>query len=275
MILTAAALIVYLIAFPSIDAALNAAAWQVRGRPQPWSDYLAAAHAFADPVGLSASHLSLAALVLAVWAAYRVIHRRRLAWLWSVSPGVRWRYGLAAALAAVLVLGGVTAYLAITGPGLDPPANWPAYAVAIVVTTPLQALGEEVLFRGYLLQALGLIVRRPWFPIAVSAALFGYFHGSQNLWLFLSRFTFGLVAGALVWRTGGLEAGVAAHGVNNLMSFGLALAAGQLVQTRTVAAVSWQLGLRDVVVFAAVGASAWLLARAMRLPRRVPEAVQP
>jgi membrane protease YdiL (CAAX protease family) len=268
--LVIAVFLAYLVVYLTVSNGVNAIGWLAAGRTPPWADYVARAGAYANPLGLWAGHLGLFALVLPVWAAYRFLHRRKLTWLWSISPGVRWRYGLTGLLAAVAVLGAVACFLAVSGPAWDPPANWPVFAIAIVLSSPLQALGEEVLFRGYLLQVLGLIVRRPWFPIVVSAALFGYFHGSQNLWLFLSRFAFGLVAGALVWRTGGLEAGIAAHAVNNVLAFGLALATGSLAETRATTEVAWSAGLRDVVVFAVFGALAWLLAWAMRLPNRAP-----
>jgi membrane protease YdiL (CAAX protease family) len=42
---------------------------------------------------------------------------------------------------------------------------------------------------------------------------------TQNLPLFVDRLAFGLLAAILVWRTGGLEAGIAAHVVNNVCAY--------------------------------------------------------
>jgi membrane protease YdiL (CAAX protease family) len=263
------ALFVYQVLYPSINAAVTSLGWLVEGRTEPWAEYYTAAARFESPLGIWSAHLALAALVLAAWAVYRFHHRRRLAWLWSVMPGVRWRYALACVLVAIVVFGAVTWYVARTGPGWDLPAGWGWYIVAIVVTSPIQALGEEVLFRGYITQALGLIWRQTWFPIIVSAALFAFFHGTQNVWLFLSRFAFGVVAGLLVWQTGGLEAGVAAHAINNIAAFSLALCTGQLVEARTLTTASWTDGVRDVLLFTAFAAAAWFVARRMRVPNRV------
>ena len=55
--------------------------------------------------------------------------------------------------------------------------------------------------------------------MVASALVFALFHGTQNLPLFLDRFGFGLLAGVLVVRTGGLEAGIAAHVANNVFAF--------------------------------------------------------
>jgi membrane protease YdiL (CAAX protease family) len=264
------AILAYYVVFSLVNMGLNAVAWLAGGRAEPWSDYIAAAVRFATPFGMWAAHLALAALVLVAWAAYRFVHHRRLAWLWSVMPGVRWRYALACSIIAVVVFGAMAWYVAESGPGWDPAPDWGWFLLAVVVSSPLQALGEEVLFRGYLLQAFGLIWRRPWFPIVASAALFGAFHGSQNIWLFLSRFAFGLLAGALVWKTGGLEAGVAAHVANNIAAFGLAIGTGTLQATRELTVVSPLESLRDVGLFALFAAAAWGVATLMRVPNKVP-----
>ncbi|MDR1387443.1 MAG: CPBP family intramembrane metalloprotease [Propionibacteriaceae bacterium] len=259
----------YAAVFPLVNSGLIDLGWLLGGGPETLSDYRAEAESFARPIGLVAAHLGLASLVLVVWALYRFLHHRGLTWLWSVMPGVRWRYALACLLVALPVFALAAVWAVGSHPTWQPPSQWGWYLAAIVLTSPLQALGEEVMFRGYLLQALGTVVRQPWFAIVGSAGLFAFFHGTQNPWLFASRFAFGLLAGLLVWRTGGLEAGVVAHTVNNLAAFGLALFSGDLTGVRAVSALSWQEGLRDLVVFAAFALGAWLLARAMRLPWRV------
>jgi hypothetical protein len=73
----------------------------------------------------------------------------------------------------------------------------------IVLTSPIQAAAEEIFFRGYLLQALGSLVARPWFGVIASSVVFALLHGTQNVPLFVDRLAFGLLAGLLVWRTGG------------------------------------------------------------------------
>ena len=75
--------------------------------------------------------------------------------------------------------------------------------------------------------------------ILATATLFALAHGAQNLPLFFDRFAFGLIAGWLVTRTGGLEAGIALHILNNFLAFGLALAFGDLTATLKVSSVSW------------------------------------
>jgi len=260
----------YLLVYSGGTQAVAALGWQSSGRPGTYTEfYNQSVSQFGSPWGIWAAHLGLALLILLVWVAYRFHHHRQLAWLWSVGPGVRWRYGLLCLLLAVVVVGAFAGLAYLGSEGWNPPGDWAWFLLAIIVTSPFQALGEEVLFHGYLMQAFGLVWSRPWFPILASATLFALFHGAQNPWLFLSRLAFGLLAGALVWRTGGLEAAVAAHVVNNLAAFSLALFTGQLQATRTMTEVSWLAGLSDVGLFAVFAAAAWAIAWAMRVPRQV------
>ena len=74
----------------------------------------------------------------------------------------------------------------------------------------------------------------------VPAFLFGLAHGlGQSIPVFFDRFAFGLVAGALVVLTGGLEAGIAMHVLNNWLAFGLALAYGDMASTLNPSGGSW------------------------------------
>jgi membrane protease YdiL (CAAX protease family) len=109
----------------------------------------------------------------------------------------------------------------------------------ILVTTPLQALGEEYGFRGYLMQASGSFFGSRIAALLITSGLFALAHGTQNFPLFFDRFAFGLIAGLIVILVGGLEAGIALHILNNLLAFGIAIAYNQLDSTLTVSEASW------------------------------------
>ena len=77
-------------------------------------------------------------------------------------------------------------------------------------------------------------------PSWCPAFLFALAHGlGQSIPVFFDRFAFGLVAGALVVLTGGLEAGIAMHVLNNWLAFGLALAFGDMASTLNPTGGSW------------------------------------
>ena len=99
-----------------------------------------------------------------------------------------------------------------------------------VVLTPLQAAGEEFFFRGWILQNVG-----SWFPnrgagliagTVVSVVAFSAAHGSPDPWVLASLAVFATTACLVTWRTGGLEAAIAIHAVNNVGVFGLVIMRG-------------------------------------------------
>lgn len=197
--------------------------------------------------GMLYLNLSLAAMVPLTWAIVRYVHRMRPRWLMSVRPGIRWGFfwacfGLApVAMIAQVVVG---AFLPSDPNDLKSSVNditptLVAIGVVVLLTTPLQAIGEEYAFRGYAMQAFGALTRRPWIAILLSATLFALAHGIQNAPLFLDRFAFGLMAGYVVLKTGGLEAGIAMHIWNNLVAFGFALLLSNIDDTLNVTEVSW------------------------------------
>ena len=228
------------------------------------------------PAAMLYLNLTLAGMIVVTWVLVRYLHHLRLRWLLSVLPGFRWRFFAACvglslvALAAQLVVGtllptdpndlGGHAH-AITGQTV-------ALGLVILFTTPLQAIGEEFGFRGYALQAFGSLTKSPWFAILLSAVLFTAAHGKQNFPLYADRFAFGLLAGYLVYRTGGLEAGIALHIWNNLVAFGFGLFFGDIQKMLTASEASWwnlpltvtQNGLYLVLVL--------LVARSMGLDNR-------
>jgi membrane protease YdiL (CAAX protease family) len=282
-----------------VTAGLAWAFWTASGQPGTFLDYYSGAVVtFASPLGMVAAHLGLAAAIPLTMALVLFVHRFHPRWLHSVQPGFRWRYALVATLAALVILGGLWALSRAGQPWTFAPENqyW-GFWVAILVTAPLQAAGEEYLFRGYLLQALYSAapnLNRPimtsqesgtgaakvtwsvargyqrWFGIIGSALLFAILHGGQDLPLFLHRFTFGLIAGWLVMKTGGLEAGIAAHVVNNVVAFGYANISGTMVATRTVTTASWAELAWNLAGFAVFAVAAIWISRRMNLSTRTP-----
>ena len=201
-----------------------------------------------DPAALLYLNLVLGSMIFVTWFVIRVFHRMRPRWLMSVQPGIRWKFffaclGIAVvALVAQVLVGQLLPGDADTGTGgkLNHfTASSLAVGLIVLFTTPLQAAGEEYVFRGYLMQAIGALFRFKWVAILVTATIFALMHGVQNFPLFFDRFMFGLIAGLAVTITGGLEAGIALHILNNFLAFGVAVAFGDLTQTLTVSEVSW------------------------------------
>ncbi len=159
--------------------------------------------------------------VLVQWLVFGI----RPKWLSSVVGGLRWRWlGLCTAifLPLWLILLGISFVLDGPPEGFMIRPYTALMIVGILLTTPFQAAAEEYLFRGleqrlvasyFKAETLGWVV-----ATIVSTATFVLLHASDDAWLNLSYVGFGLVGCWLVWRTGGLEAAIAMHVVNNLTS---------------------------------------------------------
>jgi membrane protease YdiL (CAAX protease family) len=201
------------------------------------------------PGGLAYLNLSLAAAIPVVIVISLLLHRMRPGWVASVTGRMRWRWlvvclGLSVvALFATLL---VSSFLPAQGEGTDLNESVNAWTpelrnflLVIVFLTPLQAAGEEYAFRGYLTQAFGGLFRNRAAAVLLPALLFALAHGAQDLPIFFDRFAFGLVAGILVIATGGLEAGIAMHVLNNFLAFGLALAFSDMSSALNPTGGSW------------------------------------
>lgn len=247
----------------------------------PGFDGLLEEDSLAEPPSLLVGNLLIALGGLAVVAAVVLAHQERPTWLWSVTGRVRWRLLAACAVLAVLTVASAAAVGTAVGAVLDLPAPsadeprsvavlWSVVAV-VAVTTPLQATSEEVVFRGYLSQAVAAYGRSPVAGPVVAAlvtgALFAGAHAPTDAWLTLDLFGFALVCSWAAWRTGGLEAAVALHVVNNLVVFAVTAATGTLEAALTATSLPAPVALVDLAFLLAYAAGVEVLARRLRPAR--------
>ena len=202
-----------------------------------------------SPISLAYLNVAIAAMIPVTWLLTRALHGLPPRWLSSVQPRLRWSWlavcvGLSvAALFATLL---VAAFLPAQGEATDMSGGLNEFTrttrdflLVILLLTPLQAAGEEYVFRGYLTQAFGGVLASPYLAVLAPALLFALAHGAQDPPIFFDRFAFGVVAGILVIRTGGLEAGIAMHVLNNFLAYGLALAYGDMATVLEPTGGSW------------------------------------
>ncbi|QUC07036.1 CPBP family intramembrane glutamic endopeptidase [Arachnia rubra] len=260
-----ATLLAFLVAVQLVAQAVLGAGWLLRGQPD-FSQYRSQALAYKLPDGLVATHLGIGSLLLVVLLIYRYWHGRQHQWVISVQPGGRWRYLLICFVVAAVVFN-ASLWLARGGDMAwsEPQPGWSVYLLLVLITSPLQAAAEEFFFRGYLQQTIGSLTGRSWVGIVSSALVFAVLHGGQNAALFVHRLGFGLIAGVLVWATGGLEAAIAAHVVNNVFAFTYSLFTGGIVALKAMTAISWGVALVDLVGFAVFGSIAWWLGLRLRV----------
>lgn len=208
------------------------------------------------PGGLAYLNVSLAMAIPVCFLLGLLLHRLRPGWLNSVAGRMRWRWlvvclGLSVvALVATVLVSAVLPAGTEGGAELSTDLNpWTSevrdFLLVVLLLTPLQAAGEEYAFRGYLTQAFGGLFSGLGPNVARAAAvlapalLFALAHGAQDVPIFFDRFAFGVVAGILVIATGGLEAGIAMHVLNNFLAFGLALAFSDMSSALNPTGGSW------------------------------------
>lgn len=256
---------------PLVARLLAGAWWLAIGRPGTFAETYASLLRYEHPFGMVAAQLGLAMLIPISVAILRLLHQVRPGYVFSVAGRLRWRPLLVFVGVALVSLNGVYwINQALLGHTFTwtPQAGLAGFLVAILLTSPLQAAAEEVFFRGYLLLALGSQVPVKWFGILASAFVFALFHGTQNPWLFGSRFAFGVLAAVLVVYTGGLEAGIAAHVVNNVFGFlyaGLSTGIAEHKATRELAPAE---AVAEIVMYTVFTVLALLVARRLRLQTR-------
>lgn len=182
----------------------------------------------ASATDFSMTMASLIIMIPAVFFAYLLIGPKPVGLLISVTGKLRWRwFGLALAASAVLfaLYFGVNFGLGAVGIGSSEPvpaSSLPTdplfYALLVILLTPFQCAAEELVFRGAFMQVIGSWLKHPLFAILLPVPLFTIGH-LYDIWGLLDVAAFAIAAGYLTWRTGGLEAAMAMHIINNTFLF--------------------------------------------------------
>lgn len=175
-----------------------------------------------------ATMLSFVFLLVGLYLAVRLVHNRKFKTLITPKAKISWlRVGQGFGFWFLLVLG-VSLLESVLNPGryqLDfQIGNWVLFAILGVLFIPIQTSAEELLFRGYLVQALGLKIRNTWVLSLASGILFGVLHlgnpeASSNIWLMTAYYViFGIFLALITLWDGSLELVLGLHAANNLFS---------------------------------------------------------
>jgi len=94
--------------------------------------------------------------------------------------------------------------------------------VLCILVFPLQASFEEIFFRGYLMQGVGLLSKKPWIPLLITSLVFGLVHVfngtdfNMDVSIVISTFIIGIMLGIIALGDNGIEAAMGVHIANNL-----------------------------------------------------------
>lgn len=113
-------------------------------------------------------------------------------------------------------------------------------ALIAILLIPLQTSFEEYMFRGHMMQGLGLLVRNRWFPLLFTSLLFGLMHlGNPEVdtlgpGVMIFYIGTGLFLGIITLMDEGLELALGFHAANNLFGALLVTADWTAFQTNSI-----------------------------------------
>jgi len=163
-----------------------------------------------------------------IYLSMRFIHRRPMRTLVTPTRSFAWRrmfqgFGVWLGLVALMSLIEALAYPGRYVWTLDLNKFIPFFFLALVFI-PIQTSAEELFFRGYLLQEMGLRWQNIWVLSSISGLLFGLPHllnpeATVNYPLLgFYYFAFGFSLAFVTLRDGKLELALGVHAANNLFS---------------------------------------------------------
>ncbi|WP_225037170.1 CPBP family intramembrane glutamic endopeptidase [Winogradskyella sp. SM1960] len=118
------------------------------------------------------------------------------------------------------------------------PGKFAVLFIISILLFPFQIGLEEYLFRGYLMQHIGVLVKNKWFPLIFTSILFGVAHsanpevGAIGFWkMMIFYIGTGLLLGIMTLMDEGLELALGFHLGNNLIASLLVTADWTALQT--------------------------------------------
>ncbi len=112
--------------------------------------------------------------------------------------------------------------------------------VVAIIFVPLQTSFEEYLFRGYLMQGIGVIAKNRWVPLIITSVVFGSLHLANpeveklGYVIMIYYIGTGLFLGILTLMDDGMELALGFHAANNLFTALLVTADWTAFQTHSI-----------------------------------------
>ena len=130
--------------------------------------------------------------------------------------------------------------------------------VIAIVLVPLQTSFEEYLFRGYLMQGIGVLCKNRWLPLIITSVTFGLLHIANpeieklGYILLVHYIGTGFFLGIITLMDEGLELALGFHAANNLFTALLVTADWTAFQTNSILRDVSDPDVSNVEIFASV-----------------------
>lgn len=197
------------------------------------------------PFDFIAINLSIFMMLAGLAVTVKLIHRRPLRSLVSADERIDWaRIARSAAVWAVLAAAAALiehlAYPERYYLSFDP-ARFFMFMALVLVLTPLQCAVEELVFRGYVMQGLGLLTRSPAMIAVLSSLAFTAPHllnpevREHGVAIMAANyFAIGMLLATVTLRDGRLELAIGLHAANNVFLALIANYEGSALMTESV-----------------------------------------
>lgn len=188
--------------------------------------------------------LGFAVGMVALYLIVRYMHKQPFLTLTTARSRIDWgRAGFGFGLIAVTTL--VLTLIDYYGNPEDyivqfDPVPFAILALIAIVMIPIQTSFEEYLFRGYLMQGLGVLARNRWLPLMLTSLIFGGLHilnPEVNKLGYVIMFYYvgtGLFLGIITLMDDGMELALGFHAGNNLVAALLVTADWTVFQTNSI-----------------------------------------
>lgn len=188
--------------------------------------------------------LSFVAGFVALLFIIRYLHNQPLIEATTTRPKIDWkRFFVGFGLVAV-----TTITFTIIDYNLNPENYvlqfqlWPFLVLLLIVILlmPLQTSMEEYMFRGYLMQGIGVLAKNRWLPLIITSVTFGLLHilnpevGKLGNIIMVYYIGTGFLLGIMTLMDEGLELALGFHAGNNIVAALLVTADWTVFQTNSV-----------------------------------------
>lgn len=188
--------------------------------------------------------LTFAVGLVALFFVVRVLHSQPIIALTTTRKKMDWgRFFFGFALVAIFSV--VVTLIDYYGNPEDyvlnfQPGPFLVMLIIAVIMIPLQTSFEEYLFRGYLMQGVGTLVKNRWFPLVLTSLIFGGLHffnpevtklGNIIMIYYIGT---GFLLGIMTLMDEGLELALGFHAGNNLVTAVLVTADWTAFQTNSI-----------------------------------------
>ncbi len=160
--------------------------------------------------------------------AVKKIHKKKLTWIITSRKKIDWKR-----ITFGIIFWGLITIVTLTVGILLSPENYQwnfkpvPFLILLVISIlfiPLQTTLEELLFRGYYFQGVGIMAKKKWVPLLIMGTVFGLLHGAnpeiEKLGYIALVFYIGtgIFFGLVTLLDEGAELAIGMHAINNVIA---------------------------------------------------------